>query len=96
MYLSSLWLTVKMEPGKSVAVFGLGALGLSVIQAAKKAGATDIVGVDVNDGKFEIAKVFFQQFANYHIIQQVPLSRAWVHPGCLMNGFQFEKSIGYS
>ena len=51
-----------MEPGKSVAVFGLGALGLSVIQAAKKAGATDIVGVDVNEGKFEIAKVFFQQF----------------------------------
>merc|ERR1712241_904509 len=48
--------TVKMEPGKSVAVFGLGALGLSVIQAAKKAGATDIVGVDVNDNKFEIAK----------------------------------------
>ena len=46
-----------MEPGKSMAVFGLGALGLSVIQAAKKAGATDIVGVDINDAKFEIAKV---------------------------------------
>merc|ERR1712223_2176346 len=54
--------TVKMEPGKSVAVFGLGALGLSVIQAAKKAGATDIVGVDVNDGKFEIAKNMGAQF----------------------------------
>ena len=49
--------TVKMEPGKSLAVFGLGALGLSVIQAAKKAGATDIVGVDINDAKYEIAKV---------------------------------------
>lgn len=48
--------TVKMEPGKSLAVFGLGALGLSVIQAAKKAGAIDIVGVDINDAKFEIAK----------------------------------------
>lgn len=48
--------TVKMEPEKSVAVFGLGALGLSVIQAAKKAGATDIVGVDLNESKFEIAK----------------------------------------
>merc|ERR1711963_478317 len=48
--------TVKMEPGTSMAVFGLGALGLSVIQAAKKAGATDIVGVDINDGKFELAK----------------------------------------
>ena len=48
--------TVKMEPGKSVAVFGLGALGLSVIQASKKSGATDIVGVDINDNKFEGAK----------------------------------------
>ena len=45
-----------MEPEKSVAVFGLGALGLSVIQAAKKAGAKDIVGVDLNESKFEIAK----------------------------------------
>merc|ERR1711963_436238 len=42
----------KVEPGSSVAVFGLGALGLSVIQAAKAAGARYIVGVDINDGKF--------------------------------------------
>merc|ERR1712038_1939211 len=48
--------TVKMEPLKSVAVFGLGALGLAVIQAAKKAGASDIVGVDINESKFEAAK----------------------------------------
>ena len=48
--------TVKMEPGSSVAVFGLGALGLSVIQAAKVAGAKDIVGVDINEDKFELAK----------------------------------------
>ena len=45
-----------MEPLKSVAVFGLGALGLAVIQAAKKAGASDIVGVDINESKFEAAK----------------------------------------
>lgn len=45
-----------MEPQKSVAVFGLGALGLSVIQAAKKAGATDIVGVDINESKFKGAE----------------------------------------
>merc|ERR1719397_1371327 len=42
----------KVEPGTTVAVFGLGALGLSVIQAAKVAGARYIVGVDINDGKF--------------------------------------------
>ena len=39
-----------------MAVFGLGCLGLSVIQAAKVAGARDIVGVDINDGKFGTAK----------------------------------------
>jgi len=45
----------KVEPGSSVAVFGLGALGLSVIQAAKAAGARYIVGVDINDSKFPTA-----------------------------------------
>merc|ERR1712002_1069583 len=45
----------KMEPGSSVVVFGLGALGLAVIQAAKLAGARYIVGVDINDGKFALA-----------------------------------------
>merc|ERR1711936_1514689 len=45
----------KVEPGTTVAVFGLGALGLSVIQAAKSAGARYIVGVDINDAKFALA-----------------------------------------
>eukprot|EP00096_Caligus_rogercresseyi_P004560 TRINITY_DN1888_c0_g1_i1.p1 TRINITY_DN1888_c0_g1~~TRINITY_DN1888_c0_g1_i1.p1 ORF type:complete len:680 (+),score=118.35 TRINITY_DN1888_c0_g1_i1:183-2222(+) len=48
--------TVKMEPRKSVAVFGLGALGLAVIQASKVAGASFIVGVDINDTKFPLAE----------------------------------------
>lgn len=48
--------TCKVEPGSSVAVFGLGAVGLAVIQAAKAAGATFIVGVDINSKKFEVAK----------------------------------------
>jgi len=48
--------TVKMEPQTTAAVFGLGALGLSVIQAAKMAGGKRIVGVDINDGKFNLAK----------------------------------------
>merc|ERR1711936_660372 len=48
--------TTKVEPGTSLAVFGLGALGLSVIQAAKTAGARYIVGVDINDAKFALAK----------------------------------------
>eukprot|EP00094_Tigriopus_californicus_P011069 TCALIF_10680-PA protein Name:"Similar to frmA S-(hydroxymethyl)glutathione dehydrogenase (Synechocystis sp. (strain PCC 6803 / Kazusa))" AED:0.06 eAED:0.06 QI:0/0.5/0.6/0.8/1/1/5/194/709 len=48
--------TMKMEPGKSVAVFGLGALGLSVIQASRLVGARYIVGVDVNEKKFASAQ----------------------------------------
>ena len=48
--------TVKMEPETTVAVFGLGALGLSVIQASKLAGAKRIVGVDINEAKFDAAK----------------------------------------
>ncbi|MEW5297472.1 MAG: hypothetical protein WDW36_000678 [Sanguina aurantia] len=47
--------TAKVKPGTSVAVFGLGAVGLAVIEAAKKAGATRIIGVDTNPTKFKNA-----------------------------------------
>ena len=42
----------------SVAVWGLGAVGLAVIQAAKLRGATRIYGLDINEDKFGIAKEF--------------------------------------
>ncbi len=42
----------------SVAVWGLGAVGLAVIQAAKYMGATRIYALDVNEAKFEVAKEF--------------------------------------
>lgn len=54
--LGAVWNTTKVQPFTSVAVFGLGAVGLSVIQAAKKSGASCIAGIDVNPDKFEIAK----------------------------------------
>jgi len=54
--LGAVWNNAKVEPFSSVAVFGLGAVGLSVIQGAKAVGATTIVGVDTNPKKFEIAK----------------------------------------
>ena len=41
----------KVEYGSSVAVFGLGAVGFAVVQGAKAAGATHIVGIDVNPKK---------------------------------------------
>ena len=48
--------TAGVEPGSSVAVFGLGGIGLSVIQGAVMAKAERIVAIDVNPGKFEFAK----------------------------------------
>lgn len=48
--------TAKVEPGASVAVFGLGGIGLSVIQGAVLAKAGRILAVDVNPAKFEMAR----------------------------------------
>jgi len=45
--------TAKVRPGDNVVVFGLGGIGLNVIQGAKLAGADRIVGVDLNQGKAE-------------------------------------------
>ena len=50
--------TAKVWPGANVAVFGLGGIGLNVIQAARMVGADKIVGVDVNASKVEMAKQF--------------------------------------
>ena len=50
--------TAKVEPGSSVVVFGLGGIGLNVIQGARLVGATQIVGVDLNPAKREMAARF--------------------------------------
>jgi len=50
--------TAKVEPGSTVAVFGLGGIGLSVVQGAVMAKAGRILGVDVNESKFELARRF--------------------------------------
>jgi S-(hydroxymethyl)glutathione dehydrogenase/alcohol dehydrogenase len=47
--------TAKVAPGSTVAVFGLGGVGLSVIQGAAIAGADRIIGVDTNPAKYELA-----------------------------------------
>ncbi|MGY3041328.1 S-(hydroxymethyl)glutathione dehydrogenase/alcohol dehydrogenase [Rhodanobacter sp. TND4EL1] len=49
--------TAKVEPGASVAVFGMGGIGLSVVQGAVMAKAGRIVVVDTNPAKFEMAKM---------------------------------------
>ena len=48
--------TAKVEPGATVAVFGLGGIGLSVIQGAVMAKASRILAIDINPKKFDMAK----------------------------------------
>jgi len=48
--------TAKVEPGATVAVFGLGGIGLSVIQGAVMAKAERIIAIDINSDKFEMAQ----------------------------------------
>ncbi|XP_062332584.1 alcohol dehydrogenase class-3-like [Osmerus eperlanus] len=50
--------TAKVEPGSTCAVIGLGAVGLATVMGCKVAGATRIIGVDINPDKFEKAKEF--------------------------------------
>ena len=50
--------TAKVWPGANVAVFGLGGIGLNVIQGARMVGADKIIGIDINPSKTEIAKKF--------------------------------------
>jgi S-(hydroxymethyl)glutathione dehydrogenase/alcohol dehydrogenase len=50
--------TAKVQPGDNVIVFGLGGIGLNVIQGAKLVGANMIVGVDINPSRKDIAEKF--------------------------------------
>ncbi|MGL4635071.1 MAG: S-(hydroxymethyl)glutathione dehydrogenase/class III alcohol dehydrogenase [Beijerinckiaceae bacterium] len=50
--------TAKVWPGANVVVFGLGGIGLNVIQGARMVGADKIIGVDINPAKVEMAKKF--------------------------------------
>jgi S-(hydroxymethyl)glutathione dehydrogenase/alcohol dehydrogenase len=50
--------TAKVEPGARVVVFGLGGIGLNVVQGARIAGADQIVGVDVNPAREALARSF--------------------------------------
>jgi S-(hydroxymethyl)glutathione dehydrogenase / alcohol dehydrogenase len=54
---AAIW-TAKVWPGANVAVFGLGGIGLNVLQGARMAGADRIVGVDLNSGREAMARQF--------------------------------------
>ena len=62
----------KVETGSTVAVFGLGGIGLNVIQGAKMVGASRIIGIDLNPAKVELAKKFgMTDFINPNDVENV-------------------------
>jgi S-(hydroxymethyl)glutathione dehydrogenase/alcohol dehydrogenase len=50
--------TAKVEPGANVVIFGLGGIGLNVVQGARMAGANMIIGVDINPKRRALAEKF--------------------------------------
>src|ERR1700678_648019 len=54
---AAIW-TAKVWPGANVAVFGLGGIGLNVLQGARMAGADKIIGIDLNPARQEMARRF--------------------------------------
>ena len=62
--------TAKVEPGANVVVFGLGGIGLNVIQGARLAGANMIIGVDLNPQRATLAqKLGMTHFVNPHEVE---------------------------
>lgn len=62
--------TAKVEPGANVVVFGLGGIGLNVVQGARMAGADMIIGVDTNPAREALARKFgLTHFVNPRDIQ---------------------------
>src|SRR5436853_7124748 len=50
--------TAKVEPGANVVVFGLGGIGLNVVQGARMVGANMVIGVDLNPARESLARKF--------------------------------------
>ncbi|MFZ6179914.1 S-(hydroxymethyl)glutathione dehydrogenase/class III alcohol dehydrogenase [Nannocystis pusilla] len=83
--------TAQVRPGDNVVVFGLGGIGLNVIQGARMVGANMIVGVDLNPGRKAIA----ERFGMTHFVDasQVPTNELVAHIVNLTGGgadFSFE------
>jgi len=50
-----------VEPGSTTAVWGLGAVGLAVAMGCKAAGASRIIGIDINPDKFPVGKLWLSR-----------------------------------
>ncbi|XP_010916714.1 alcohol dehydrogenase-like 7 [Elaeis guineensis] len=69
------WKVAKVEAGSTVAIFGLGAVGLAVAEGARLQGAGRIIGVDLNPDKFEIGKrLGITDFVNPKELGEKPVS----------------------
>lgn len=67
--------SANVQQGESVAIFGLGAVGLAVAVGAKMRGAKRIIGVDIDDSKFELSKAFgVNEFINPNNYKDKPVS----------------------
>lgn len=68
--------TAKVEPGSKIVVFGLGGIGLNIIQAARIVGADMIVGVDINPAKRAKA----EEYGMTHFVNPSELSAGELVP----------------
>ena len=80
--LGSALFAAKVEPGSSVVVFGLGGIGLNVVQGAKLAGARQIIGVDTNPTKEAVAR----KFGATDFVNPTPVEKIVPHLMKLTNG----------
>lgn len=74
------WNVANIQPGSTVAIFGLGAVGLAVAEGAKARGASKIIGIDINPDKFPLGiyicvDEIFNTYLNQIIIGQLALNR---------------------
>jgi S-(hydroxymethyl)glutathione dehydrogenase/alcohol dehydrogenase len=68
--IGAVFYTAKVEPGANVVVFGLGGIGLNVVQGARIAGANKIIGVDLNPAREALGRRFgMTHFVNPNEIQ---------------------------
>jgi len=64
--------TMRVEPGSTIAVFGLGGIGLNVIQGARMVGADRIIGIDINPAREALARRFgMTDFIDPHQVDDV-------------------------
>ncbi|KAF8083030.1 hypothetical protein N665_0795s0026 [Sinapis alba] len=70
------WKVANVEEGSTVAIFGLGAVGLAVAEGARLRGAAKIIGVDLNPDKFDIGKRFgITDFVNPALSEEKKISQ---------------------